>query len=84
MSKTLFGHQVELQSPVSLGAGDNVLDVGLQGNVVWDEGGESVIVRFADRVPNGGFPTGNVRETWLPRSALKAVGRVVDETRATT
>ena len=84
MSKTLLGQEVKLDRPVALGAGENILDAGLKGNVVWDEGGESVIVKFADHVPNGGFPTGNACETWVPRNFLRPVGRADGDARGAT
>lgn len=47
------------------------IPVGLSGEVVWDEGGEEVVVAFNQEVANGGFPTDRKNQAWIFRSWLE-------------
>jgi hypothetical protein len=45
--------------------------VGLRGRVVWDEGGEEVVVAFDHAVDSGGYPTDQPNRAWIYRDWLE-------------
>ena len=56
----------------ALGRGESI-PVGLRGKVVWDEGGDEVVVAFSQEVSNGGFATDQLNQAWMFRSWLEQV-----------
>ena len=49
------------------------IEVGLPGKVVWDDGGDEVVVEFEQEVSNRGFGTDNKRQSWVPRCCLSCL-----------
>lgn len=62
---------VLLSTHVSMGSGA-VIQQGLEGMCVWDEGGSEVIIAFSQDVPNGGFLTDR-KQAWVPRVCLDCI-----------
>lgn len=50
---------------------ENAGPLGLTGEVVWDEGGDEVVVAFGQAVGNGGSPTGQKNQAWVYRDWLE-------------
>lgn len=73
MSKptTLQGSAVRLSTPVPMGAGVSIPQ-GFEGRVAWDEGGDEVVVAFAQDIPNGGFLPDR-KQAWIPRASLDRI-----------
>lgn len=49
------------------------IPAGLAGKVVWDEGGDEVVVEFEQEVSNRGFDTDNKKQSWVPRDCLSCL-----------
>lgn len=71
MPQSIQGKAVRTAHAIKVGC-DSDIPAGLDGEVIWDEGGSEVIVRFQRDVPNGGFLLDH-KQVWLARTSLEFV-----------
>jgi len=68
---SLMGKAVTVARYRSVLGRDGSALVGLKGKVVWDEGGEEVVVAFEHEIDSGAYPTDLPNQTWIYRDWLE-------------